>query len=221
MIHVATTHSGNSAPTILRVIPSWTVTRHPYRIDMIRTKNIIRSTFLRKAFGGVLWLFLFGLEPHTQAQINPSYISTANGLVSPYVKDVIQDGYGLLWIATANGIQKYDGYKFETFKNAPGKSTTLQSNETWGLEKYVGVSASGLNKIDMATNTVTYFINDINNENSPSSNTITDIYSDSHGMIWLATTAGINKFDPNPKSLNDTRKQRFNCRLFNDLFKCR
>ena len=48
--------------------------------------------------------------------IEPTYISVADGLVSPTVNTVIQDSYGLMWIGTTNGLQKYDGYKFQNFK---------------------------------------------------------------------------------------------------------
>lgn len=65
--------------------------------------------------------------------IEPTYVSVAEGLVSPTVQSVIQDSFGLIWIGTANGLQKYDGYRFETFKNSPGKSTSLQHNNVWGL----------------------------------------------------------------------------------------
>ena len=65
-------------------------------------------------------------------------------------------------------------------------------------EKYVWVSATGggLNRIDPATNQVKYFVNDLNDEHSLSSNIVLDICEDSHGIIWVATNEGINKFEP-------------------------
>jgi len=65
--------------------------------------------------------------------IEPTYVSIADGVVSPTVYDVLQDSYGLIWIGTANGLQKYDGYRFETFKNISGKATSLQGNNVWAL----------------------------------------------------------------------------------------
>ena len=78
-------------------------------------------------------LFVFcTLETRAQ-EIEVEYISISDGLASPIVNDVIQDSYGLLWVATTNGVQKFDGYKFETFKNVSGKASSLQSNEVWGM----------------------------------------------------------------------------------------
>src|SRR6478752_4857792 len=65
--------------------------------------------------------------------IEPTYISVSDGLVSPTVCTVIQDSFGLIWIGTSNGLQKFDGYRFETFKNTTGKSTSLQHNLVWDV----------------------------------------------------------------------------------------
>ncbi len=73
---------------------------------------------------------------HAQAPaqtIEPTYVSIADGLVSPTVNAVIQDSYGIIWIGTTQGLQRYDGYNFQTFKNVPGKATSLQHNLIWSL----------------------------------------------------------------------------------------
>lgn len=65
--------------------------------------------------------------------IEPTYVSIPDGLVSPTVNAVIQDSYGIIWIGTTQGLQRYDGYNFQTFKNVPGKPTSLQHNLIWSL----------------------------------------------------------------------------------------
>jgi len=56
-----------------------------------------------------------------QAQ-TPSYYhySSSEGLASSTVYDIIQDDNGFMWFATANGISKFDGNKFTTFRNKDG-----------------------------------------------------------------------------------------------------
>jgi ligand-binding sensor domain-containing protein len=44
------------------------------------------------------------------------HFSVINGLASNSVDDVIQDADGYMWVATANGLQRYDGNSFLTFK---------------------------------------------------------------------------------------------------------
>jgi signal transduction histidine kinase/ligand-binding sensor domain-containing protein len=69
----------------------------------------------------------------TKRVIEPTFLSIPEGLVSSAVNDVIQDSYGLMWIGTDNGLQRYDGNKFETFKSAPGKPTSLHNNLIWDI----------------------------------------------------------------------------------------
>ncbi len=48
--------------------------------------------------------------------------STANGLASNQVNSIVQDNDGYMWLATLNGLQRYDGNSFRTFKKgADGK----------------------------------------------------------------------------------------------------
>ena len=76
---------------------------------------------------------LFSNQEVIGQEIDPTSISISDGLSSPFVKDVFQDSYGLLWIATENGLQKYDGYRFETFKNNPQKPNSLLNNNLWNV----------------------------------------------------------------------------------------
>ncbi len=56
------------------------------------------------------------------------HITTANGLSSNGVTDVIQDGDGFYWIATNNGLNRFDGTNFKIFHNDPADSTSLIHN---------------------------------------------------------------------------------------------
>lgn len=41
--------------------------------------------------------------------------SSSEGLAAPYVYSIIQDSQGYLWIGTADGLSKYNGFTFKTF----------------------------------------------------------------------------------------------------------
>ena len=47
---------------------------------------------------------------------------------SGLINDICQDKYGYIWIATENGLNKFDGYRFTTYLSHPDDSTTLGSN---------------------------------------------------------------------------------------------
>jgi signal transduction histidine kinase/ligand-binding sensor domain-containing protein len=97
------------------------------RIESIKKLNLMR-------IGMVLSLWLAGLSLQAQQQqINPEYITVQEGLATTRVIDVMQDSYGLIWLTSSNGLQKYDGYTFENFRNIPGDPTSLQSNLVWDV----------------------------------------------------------------------------------------
>ncbi len=76
--------------------------------------------------------------------IDPTYITISDGLAAPTVHAVYQDSYGILWIGTSNGLQRYDGHRFETYRNASGNPASLQHNMIWAMmedaEKNIWVS---------------------------------------------------------------------------------
>jgi len=42
-------------------------------------------------------------------------LTTNDGLSDNAITDIIQDRYGFIWLATSNGLNRYDGYEFKTF----------------------------------------------------------------------------------------------------------
>ena len=50
-----------------------------------------------------------------QGQLQLNQISHINGLSQNTVNSIIQDNDGFLWIATYNGINKYDGYSMDYY----------------------------------------------------------------------------------------------------------
>ncbi|MFA5805867.1 MAG: two-component regulator propeller domain-containing protein [Melioribacteraceae bacterium] len=79
----------------------------------------------------------------------PSYYhyTSSEGLASSTVYDIIQDKNGFIWFATANGMNKFDGKHFTTFRTKDG----LNSNSIISLlegkngELYIGNFEKGVN----------------------------------------------------------------------------
>jgi signal transduction histidine kinase/ligand-binding sensor domain-containing protein/CheY-like chemotaxis protein/AraC-like DNA-binding protein len=67
--------------------------------------------------------------------------TSANGICSNYVRSIVQDKTGFLWMGTLNGICRYDGYTFENFRyDSKGKYAYLLDNRIQKLE----IGAKGL-----------------------------------------------------------------------------
>ena len=81
----------------------------------------------------------------------------AERLSSGLINDICQDQYGYMWIATENGLNKFDGYRFTTYLHNPDDSTSLGSNIVVKLycdrkgQLWVG-TRTGLSRYDYATN---------------------------------------------------------------------
>lgn len=75
---------------------------------------------------------------------------------SGLINAMCQDRYGYMWIATENGLNKFDGYRFTTYYHRSGDSTTLGSNIVTSLYQdrqgqfWVG-TRTGLYRYDYAT----------------------------------------------------------------------
>ena len=68
-----------------------------------------------------------------QKKYNFEHISIPDGLSNAQVWDILQDKYGFLWIATGDGLNRYDGYNFKIYKNDPGNSSSLPNNTVVAL----------------------------------------------------------------------------------------
>lgn len=64
----------------------------------------------------------------TAKALNQQMLSTDNQLSSSLVNNLYQDRYGMLWIATEDGLNRYDGAKCTVYRHSANDSTSLASN---------------------------------------------------------------------------------------------
>lgn len=60
--------------------------------------------------------------------------STDNGLVQARLSNAVIDRMGFLWFATWNGLVRFDGYSFFTFKPILNSDGTIFSNRIYNLK---------------------------------------------------------------------------------------
>lgn len=94
---------------------------------------------------GLAWLLQVGpLFPQT-----PSYYhyTTADGLASSTVYDILQDREGFIWFGTMNGISRFDGETFFTYRMVDGlnSNSIISLEEGSGGELYIGNYEKGVN----------------------------------------------------------------------------
>lgn len=82
-------------------------------------------------------LFALGALLYIHAQPAKQYTfthySTATGLQSNHINSVAQDETGYIWIATTEGLVRFDGTRYKTFQHNDNDASSIPSNELFQL----------------------------------------------------------------------------------------
>ncbi|NHE58734.1 hybrid sensor histidine kinase/response regulator transcription factor [Cyclobacterium plantarum] len=146
----------------------------------------------------IAWPLL--LPPYlTLSQTKPAVsferFTTEQGLPSNSILDIAQDHQGYIWIATEDGLVRYNGYAFESYSHIPGDSSSLSQNRVETLfvdfkgDLWIG-SKSDLDRYNPACNC---FIRYAANPSAPSNNgagQINAFAEDRNKNLWIGSQNG-------------------------------
>ena len=119
-----------------------------------------------------------------------------------HITGIIQDNQGYMWLASKNGLFKYDGYQMTHFKNNPLDQNSLGSDalESICIDRdgiiWIGTFNAGLDRFDPVTNQFTHYRHDPKDPSSIINDTVDVVFSDRNGTLWVGAH-GLEKFDPN------------------------
>lgn len=119
--------------------------------------------------------------------------TTKDGLPSNSLYRVFQDCDGFIWIATDNGLSRFDGYTFVNFQTIEGDSTSI-SNETITAivqdnDGYIWVGTmNGLNRLNPITGEFKRYFKE--NSTFLNDNWIRALYFDSDEFLWIDDSKG-------------------------------
>ncbi len=119
--------------------------------------------------------------------------SSANGLPSNRTRDLQFTPEGALWIATMNGVSRFDGLKFTNFSKRDG----LLDNRVYCIfaarDGYLWFGTElGASRFDPATR---QFQNFPSGTNGLSAGRVFDIEATPDGVLWLRTREGLTRYD--------------------------
>ncbi len=123
-----------------------------------------------------------------------------NGLSNSHINQIYQDSKGYIWIATENGLNKFNGYDFEVYSSIPDDSTSIQGNyvscvyeDSRGL--FWVATSNGLLQYDRTKNAFFRWqlgeINELFKERRANY-----ILEDRHNNLWISYTGdGVVRLD--------------------------
>jgi signal transduction histidine kinase/DNA-binding response OmpR family regulator/streptogramin lyase len=134
--------------------------------------------------------------------INFTSLSARDGLLSNTVNAIIKDHYGLMWFATDDGLNKFDGTNFTVYRHIAGDASSLRANEVLALHEdksgnlWVGTSGGGLSRYDRQKDAFVHYPLATHTQELPSNAVIRSICSDYLGNIWVAQYEYLFLLDP-------------------------
>jgi len=134
-------------------------------------------------------------------QLNFSHFSSEKGLSQSVINCIYQDKKGFIWIGTQNGLNKFDGYRFENFVNNPSDNNSISSNWIYAITEdsvgnlWIGTK-DGLNKFDQKTGLFTLIDFKPHNSALYFNNSVYGLTTGADGNILINTTPFLNIYNP-------------------------
>lgn len=143
-----------------------------------------------------LFLFLtIAITLIAQPICQVKHFSVSDGLAQGVVMNILQDQKGLIWFSTWNGLNKFDGYTFKTYK------TSQESKYAFGSNRMGTISESKYGDIWCPTYDGQACLFDVESEkfidvlqpielSTKQTNYVTRIYSLEKGIAWILCENG-------------------------------
>jgi signal transduction histidine kinase/DNA-binding response OmpR family regulator/ligand-binding sensor domain-containing protein len=125
-------------------------------------------------------------------------ITTREGLSQNDVNTIYQDKNGFLWIGTNDGLNRYDGYNFKTFRINPKGGSGIKSNLIFDITEdpsgnlWMATSDEGVCKFDVKTEEFTIFENTAESPHLLQTNQITKVFASKNGTVWVGSALGMD-----------------------------
>ncbi|TZF86280.1 response regulator (plasmid) [Pedobacter sp. BS3] len=140
------------------------------------------------------------------------HISYEQGLSQSPIGALFQDKKGFIWVGNREGLSRYDGYEFITYKHREGDANSLSHNLVRAIYQdskgifWIGTS-NGLNRFNPSTEKFTYL--DISDKQP-----VVALLEDKRQHLWIASYRGLKQIN-----LNKNRNEAINWSGNEDILK--
>ena len=170
-------------------------------------KELLLILISRRNMGKIIpflsWILLLGINlTAIGSEIQESgytpilKLNQYNGLSSPRVYNIKKDHKGFIWVATNNGINRYNGHSINTYTaeqspNSLWDASVTLIHVTQEGSIFAGTHA-GLNIYDPKTDTFERLYITANESRNPQ---IFSLYECKNGVLWIGTSEGIYSYN--------------------------
>ncbi|MGE5624099.1 MAG: two-component regulator propeller domain-containing protein [Bacillota bacterium] len=140
-----------------------------------------------------------GVEPFPPgSSLRFRHIGIENGLAQSSVEAIAQDAQGYMWFGTQDGLQRYDGYDFVTYRHDAGDENSLADNSINALmvgpdgALWVATADVGLDRLDPGSAKFVHFQHKDGDPHSLAHNTVNTLLMDTEHRLWVGTSGGLD-----------------------------
>jgi len=132
------------------------------------------------------------------ADVMFKHLDATSGLANPVVTAFAEDGDGFLWVGSQSGLQRWDGYRFWSYKTELGVPTSIPDNlvqalyTDWRGRLWIGTSSGGLAMYDREKDSFVRYRLDPSDRNPVA---VIAITGDGSQGLWVGSETGLDHLD--------------------------
>jgi signal transduction histidine kinase/ligand-binding sensor domain-containing protein/CheY-like chemotaxis protein/HPt (histidine-containing phosphotransfer) domain-containing protein len=131
------------------------------------------------------------------------HLTPSEGMPQGTVTATLQDSQGFVWLATEDGLVRYDGHDLHRYAYSRNASDALPGNFTQEIvedahhDLWVAIKDAGVVRWNRATDSFSHYRHDLKDPGSLASDAARTVIVDTRGRVWIGTfDAGIDVLDP-------------------------
>lgn len=144
-------------------------------------------------------IFTYSFSQHLiKPPIKFKHYSVDDGLSQSTVNYIFQDKKGFIWLATQDGLNRFDGYNFKVYQYNPLDTNSILANWTFGIDEdsygYIWVATQkGVTRLNPKTNKFKHYY--LTNTKTERIEEVYRILAGKEGFIWYITATTLYKLD--------------------------
>lgn len=151
---------------------------------------------------------LFAQPKVSLSGANFTQFTTTDGYPQGIVTDLHQDKQGFIWIATADGLFRFDGYNFKEYRTSMQDKNTIPSNTVTQViadqadNIWISTEGNGLSQLQRKTGQFKHYYAGTKGSRTIPDNNIWILCLDQNGSIWAGTKSnGLFSLNPQTDSI--------------------